>query len=127
MTHAVSVMSGTRMAVLDQKKKPPASASKIKASVKQNVRTIPPPSLTAMLPLSLTREEVERRLEMRRINQPQFMNIGVTPNSLPDEIFSHDNSNPLPNSSADGVDPMNVVKIKVEDDDDANLIIDMAN
>jgi len=133
IVHPAAMTSGqsaTRV-VLDpsqaQKKKQPASASKIKATVRHAVRTIPPPTTAAMMHGSLSHEEVERRLEMRRINQPHFMSIGVTSNSLPDDIFSHDNSNPLPNNSADGSDSMNTVKIKVEDDDDANLIIDMAN
>jgi len=88
---------------------------------------------------SLSHEEVERRLELKRINRPALMNIGVTPHSLPDDIFSHDNSNPL--DSADGdfslgafsaggslrgnLDPS--IAVKVEDDEDANLIIDMAD
>jgi len=128
---ATAAQSSARIAMSDQslaqKKKSPASAAKTKAALKHNVRMIPPPMMTSALSGSLTREEVERRLEMKRSNQPQFMNIGVTPNSLPDDIFSHDNSNPLPNISADGSDLMDSVKIKVEEDDDANLIIDMAN
>ena len=41
----------------------------------------------------MTREELERHLEMKTSAKPQFMSIDKAPHSLPDDIFSHDNSN----------------------------------
>ena len=41
----------------------------------------------------MTREELERHLEMKQSAKPQFMSLEKTPYSLPDDIFSNDNSN----------------------------------
>lgn len=64
----------------------------------------------------MTREEIERHLELKHSNKPQFLSLDVTSHSLPDDIFSHDNSNQecsMNNMSAQ--------------EDDADLIIDMAH
>jgi hypothetical protein len=42
----------------------------------------------------MTREELERHLELKTSAKPQFMSIDKAPHSLPEDIFSHDNSNP---------------------------------
>lgn len=62
----------------------------------------------------MTREELERHLEMKQSSKPQFMSLEKTPYSLPDDIFSHDNSN------QDG----DSLLIKKEPEDE-HLIIDM--
>ena len=36
----------------------------------------------------MTREELERHLEMKQSAKPTFMSLEKTPNSLPDDIFS---------------------------------------
>ena len=40
----------------------------------------------------VTREEVERQLEMKQMSQPDFMNINVSYHP-PEDIFNHDSSN----------------------------------
>lgn len=66
----------------------------------------------------LSREEIERHLDLKHSSKPQFLSIDVTSHSLPDDIFSHDNSN------QDAAEPSaDNVKIEVEDTD---LVIDMA-
>ena len=66
----------------------------------------------------LSREEIERNLDLKHSSKPQFLSIDMTSHSLPDDIFSHDNSN------QDPVEPLSDgVKIEVEDTD---LVIDMA-
>ena len=41
----------------------------------------------------MTREELERHLELKQSTKPQFMSLEKAPHSLPDDIFSHENSN----------------------------------
>jgi len=66
----------------------------------------------------LSREEIERHLDLKHSSKPQFLSIDMTSHSLPDDIFSHDNSNQdMAEPSTDSV------KIEVEDTD---LVIDMA-
>lgn len=66
----------------------------------------------------LSREEIERHLDLKHSSKPQFLSIDMTSHSLPDDIFSHDNSN------QDTAEPSSDnVKIEVEDTD---LVIDMA-
>jgi len=66
----------------------------------------------------LSREEIERHLDLKHSSKPQFLSIDMTSHSLPDDIFSHDNSN------QDTEEPASdSVKIEVEDTD---LVIDMA-
>ena len=42
--------------------------------------------------ITMTQEELERHLELKQGNKPQFMNLEKTP-MLPDNIFSNENSN----------------------------------
>jgi len=65
----------------------------------------------------LSREEIERHLDLKHSNKPQFLSIDMTSHSLPDDIFSHDNSN---QDTAEP--PSDSAKIEVEDTD---LVIDM--
>jgi len=66
----------------------------------------------------LSREEIERNLDLKHSSKPQFLSIDMTSHSLPDDIFSHDNSN------QDTAEPLSdTVKVEVEDSD---LVIDMA-
>jgi len=68
--------------------------------------------------VGLSREEIERHLDLKHSSKPQFLSIDMTSHSLPDDIFSHDNSN------QDTAEPLlDNVKIEVEDTD---LVIDMA-
>jgi len=68
--------------------------------------------------VTLSREEIERHLDLKHSSKPQFLSIDMTSHSLPDDIFSHDNSN------QDAAEPsLDSVKIEVEDTD---LVIDMA-
>jgi INO80 complex subunit E len=63
----------------------------------------------------LSREEIERHLDLKHSSKPQFLSIDMmTPHSLPDDIFCHDNSNQDC--------PIEIVKIESEDTD---LVIDM--
>ena len=65
----------------------------------------------------LSREEIERHLDLKHSSKPQFLSIDMTSHSLPDDIFSHDNSN------QDTAEPLSDgIKIEVEDTD---LVIDM--
>jgi len=66
----------------------------------------------------LSREEIERNLDLKHSSKPQFLSIDMTSHSLPDDIFSHDNSN---QDTAEHLSDS--VKIEVEDTD---LVIDMA-
>jgi len=67
---------------------------------------------------ALSREEIERHLDLKHSSKPQFLSIDMTSHSLPDDIFSHDNSN------QDAAEPLSdTVKIEV---DDTDLVIDMA-
>jgi hypothetical protein len=64
----------------------------------------------------LSREEIERHLDLKHSSKPQFLSIDMTtPHSLPDDIFCHDNSNQ---------DCPDIPLVKVENDD-SDLIIDM--
>ncbi|KAK2168658.1 hypothetical protein LSH36_15g12034 [Paralvinella palmiformis] len=54
----------------------------------------------------MTREELERHLELKQSAKPQYMSVEKTPYSLPDDIFSNDNSN------QDG----ELLDVKTEDD-----------
>lgn len=67
----------------------------------------------------LSREEIERHLDLKHSAKPQFLSIETTPHSLPDDIFSHDNSN------QDCTDPPLMENIKIEVDE-SDLVIDMA-
>lgn len=63
----------------------------------------------------LSREEIERHLDLKHSSKPQFLSIDMTtPQSLPDDIFCHDNSNQDC--------PTEMVKIET---DDTDLVIDM--
>ena len=57
------------------------------SALKTSLIMTPPPG-------HMTREELERHLEAKQNTNPQFLSIEKTPHSLPDDIFSHDNSNP---------------------------------
>jgi hypothetical protein len=62
----------------------------------------------------LSREEIERHLDLKHSSKP-FLSIDMTtPHSLPDDIFCHDNSNQDC--------PTETIKIETEDTD---LVIDM--
>lgn len=65
----------------------------------------------------MTREEIERHLELKHSSKPQFLSLDVTSHSLPDDIFSHDNSN-------QGCSATNA---STHEEDNADLIIDMAH
>ena len=70
-----------------------ASASLLAAG--HSMLTIPTrPTLEIRPPGQMTREELERHLDMKQSSKPQFMSLEKAPNSLPDDIFSNDNSNP---------------------------------
>ena len=41
----------------------------------------------------MTREELERHLELKQSTKPQYMSLGQTMNTLPDDIFGNEDSN----------------------------------
>ncbi len=43
--------------------------------------------------VTMTREELERHLELKQSNKPQYMSLGQTMNTLPDDIFGNEDSN----------------------------------
>ncbi|ELU07813.1 hypothetical protein CAPTEDRAFT_221368 [Capitella teleta] len=63
----------------------------------------------------MTREELERHLELKTSSKPQFMSIDKAPHSLPEDIFSHDNSNP---------DSSELLE-RIKSEEEADLIIDV--
>jgi len=65
----------------------------------------------------MTREELERHLDLKQSSRQQFMSIEKTPHSLPDDIFSNENSNPDSGET--------VIRIKAESADDTELVIDL--
>lgn len=65
----------------------------------------------------MTREEIERHLELKHSSKPQFLSLDVTSHSLPDDIFSHDNSN----------QGCSATNMSTHEEDNADLIIDMAH
>ena len=44
-------------------------------------------------PGHMTREELERHLDMKQSSKSQFMSIESAPHSLPEDIFSNESSN----------------------------------
>lgn len=64
-----------------------------RASLSSSSQTMTPIS-TTISEGPMTREEIERHLELKHSNKPHFLSLDVTSHSLPDDIFSHDNSNP---------------------------------
>ena len=42
---------------------------------------------------TMTREELERHLELKQSTKPQYMSLGQTMNTLPDDIFGNEDSN----------------------------------
>jgi INO80 complex subunit E len=90
-----------------------------KASQATQGQTAPKPadSHPQQQPGHMTREELERHLEMKQSNRPQFMSIDKTPNTLPDDIFNNENSNPESD--------MGVERVKQEPPDDTDLVIDV--
>jgi len=109
-------------------RKVPAKSGSLRTSVNLSVparRTAPcETSSTSVTGITqpprvvLSREEIERNLDLKHSSKPQFLSIDMTSHSLPDDIFSHDNSNQDPAEPA-----TDNVKIEVEDTD---LVIDMA-
>ena len=43
---------------------------------------------------TMTREELERHLEMKQSSKPQYMSLGQAMHTLPDDIFGNEDSNP---------------------------------
>ena len=130
----VTSLSG-RLGKEPPKKKPKIGARKVSAKT-GSLRTSmninlpakrPVPCVASAQPVTgvnqppravMSREEIERHLDLKHSNKPQFLSIDMTSHNLPDDIFSHDNSN------QDTVEPpLDTVKIEVEDTD---LVIDMA-
>lgn len=62
----------------------------------------------------MTREEVERHLDLKQSSKPLFMSLEKPANMLPDDIFSNENSNP-------DIDFFDVKEEVIEED----LVIDM--
>lgn len=92
-----------------------SSKATSRASLSSSSQTMTPVS-TTISEGPMTREEIERHLELKHSNKPHFLSLDVTSHSLPDDIFSHDNSNPgCPATNA-----------STQEDDNADLIIDMA-
>lgn len=63
--------------------------SMLSPSLLAAVRQQPQPIQVA----EMTREELERHLEMKQSSKPMFMSLEKTPNLLPDDIFSNEDSN----------------------------------
>jgi len=83
---------------------PPKKKQKtVKKSPKTGVASVTPGLLsTAVLtgragdlrpPGHMTREELERHLELKQSSKPTFMSLAPASHSLPDDIFSNENSN----------------------------------
>jgi len=110
-TRKVSAKGGSLRASLNisvPAKRPPQCGTSAQAIAAANQ----PPRVV------LSREEIERHLDLKHSSKPQFLSIDMTSHNLPDDIFSHDNSN------QDTAEPASdSVKIEVEDTD---LVIDMA-
>ena len=108
-TRKVSAKGGSLRTSLSVPAKRPIQCG---TSAQTMAATIQPPRVV------LSREEIERHLDLKHSSKPQFLSIDMTSHSLPDDIFSHDNSN------QDTAEPASdSVKIEVEDTD---LVIDMA-
>ncbi|KAI0239632.1 hypothetical protein LSAT2_009641 [Lamellibrachia satsuma] len=75
-----------------------------------------PPGMESMqAPGHMTREELERHLDMKQSSKSQFMSIESAPYSLPDDIFSNESSNH---------DSEHHPKVK-EEVEETDLVIDM--
>ena len=42
---------------------------------------------------TMTREELERHLDLKQSTKPQYMSLGQAMNTLPDDIFGNEDSN----------------------------------